>query len=132
MLHMCNGHGNHSGTQLNSEAARGWVWSVARVGHTLGDTHARPLSIMGGFLPSHPSVDAPLTPFPAGLTSPFSGGSPFPNVLVTTNTSVSCSRDTTSYSSMHRTCGWEDRRPTAWSFSLRLPWQAGHRPWLGP
>lgn len=40
----------------------------------------------------------------AGLTSPFSGGSPFPKVLVTTSTSASCSRDTTSYSSMHRTC----------------------------
>lgn len=36
-------------------------------------------------------------------TSPFSGGSPLPNVLVTTNTSVSCSRSTTSYSSMDMT-----------------------------
>lgn len=37
-------------------------------------------------------------------TSPFSGGSPLPNVLVTTNTSVSCSRSTTSYSSIDVTC----------------------------
>lgn len=38
------------------------------------------------------------------LTSPFSGGSPLPNVLVTTSTSVSCSRSTTSYSSIEVTC----------------------------
>lgn len=36
----------------------------------------------------------------AHLTSPFSGGSPLPKVLVTTRTRVSCSRCTMSYSSM--------------------------------
>lgn len=34
------------------------------------------------------------------LTSPFSGGSPLPKVLVTTRTRASCSRCTMSYSSM--------------------------------
>lgn len=37
------------------------------------------------------------------LTSPFSGGSPLPKVLVTTRTRVSCSRCTMSYSSMDMT-----------------------------
>lgn len=47
-------------------------------------------------------------------TSPFSGGSPLPKVLVTTNTSVSCSRSTTSYSSIDMTWGCHKEN----SFSL--------------
>lgn len=43
-------------------------------------------------------------------TSPFSGGSPLPKVLVTTRTMVSCSRCTMSYSSMDIT--WEHREVT--------------------
>lgn len=65
---------------------------------------------LGGFpnwqvylLPSLPTptpMENMLEQVEGNLTSPFSGGSPLPKVLVTTRTRVSCSRCTMSYSSM--------------------------------
>lgn len=124
VLNTCSDNGNDLGTQLSRCVCVCVVGgAAARVGLECGV--CRPLGPSGlstlllsrhlrfpswgwGSCPANPILSLPsfpAAPFLAGLTSPFSGGSPFPKVLVTTNTSVSCSRDTTSYPSMHRTCG---------------------------